>query len=151
VNQIIAKRMIKRQQMRLNRDTVQPFLTVRVAALNDTLEQAFRTRHASFRPLEGPAAACGVNTPFNCMLSLPTGSAPKVRIRTAARGLDMPNSCSRSRRVGHSRSKPSSWAMASGRLTDPQAQKALGGDRYVTSLRDAIDASLAALSDPSPS
>jgi hypothetical protein len=58
VNQIIAKRMIKRQQMRWNRDTVQPFLTVRVAVLNDTLEQAFRTWHAGFRPLEGPAASC---------------------------------------------------------------------------------------------
>ena len=58
VNQIIATRMIKRQQMRWNRDTVQPFLTVRVAVLNDTLEQAFRTWHASFRPLEGPAATC---------------------------------------------------------------------------------------------
>jgi hypothetical protein len=36
-------------------------------------------------------------------------------------------------------------------LTEPQAQKALGGDRYVASLREAIDASLAALSDPSAS
>jgi hypothetical protein len=58
VNQIVAKRMIKRQQMRWNRNTVQPFLTVRVAVLNDTLEQAFRTWHASFRPREGPAASC---------------------------------------------------------------------------------------------
>ena len=58
VNQIIAKRMIKHQQMRWNRDTVQPFLTVRVAVLNDTLEQTFRTWHASFRPLEVPAASC---------------------------------------------------------------------------------------------
>ena len=57
VNQIIAKRMIKHQQMRWNRDTVQPFLTVRVAVLNDTLEQAFRTWHASFRPLEVPVAS----------------------------------------------------------------------------------------------
>jgi hypothetical protein len=57
VNQIIAKRMIKHQQMRWNRDTVQPFLTVRVAVLNDTLEHAFRTWHASFRPLEGPVAS----------------------------------------------------------------------------------------------
>jgi hypothetical protein len=35
-------------------------------------------------------------------------------------------------------------------LNDPQAQKALGADRYVASLRDAIEASLAALSDPIP-
>jgi hypothetical protein len=57
VNQIIAKRMIKRQQMRWNRETVQPFLTVRVAVLNDTLEQAFRSWHARFRPVEGSCAA----------------------------------------------------------------------------------------------
>jgi hypothetical protein len=44
--------------MRWNRDTVQPFLTVRVAVLNDTLEEAFRTWHASFRPLERQTASC---------------------------------------------------------------------------------------------
>jgi hypothetical protein len=57
VNQIIATRMIKRQQMRWNRETVQPFLTVRVAVLNETLEQAFRSWHAGFRPVEGSCAA----------------------------------------------------------------------------------------------
>jgi hypothetical protein len=35
--------------------------------------------------------------------------------------------------------------------TEPQAQKALGADRYVASLREAMDASLAALSAPSAS
>jgi hypothetical protein len=58
VNQIIATRMIKRQQMRWNRETVQPFLTVRVAVLNDTLEQTFRSWHVGFRPVEGSAASC---------------------------------------------------------------------------------------------
>jgi hypothetical protein len=43
---------------RWNRETVQPFLTVRVAVLNDTLEQAFRSWHAGFRPLESPSAPC---------------------------------------------------------------------------------------------
>ena len=43
------------------------------------------------------------------------------------------------------------WTQGDGALTEPQAQKALGGDRYVASLREAIDASLAALSDPSAS
>jgi hypothetical protein len=52
VNQIVATRMSKRQQMQWNRETVQPFLTVRVAVLNDTLERAFRSWHAGFRPLE---------------------------------------------------------------------------------------------------
>jgi hypothetical protein len=57
VNQIVATRLSKRQQMRWNRETVQPFLTVRVAVLNDTLEQAFRSWHAGFRPLEGPTVS----------------------------------------------------------------------------------------------
>jgi hypothetical protein len=36
--------------MRWNRATVQPFLDVRTAVLNDTLEDAFRHRHPGFRP-----------------------------------------------------------------------------------------------------
>ena len=36
VNEILSKRMIKKQQMRWNRWTVQPFLDVRVAVLNKT-------------------------------------------------------------------------------------------------------------------
>ena len=50
VNEIIAKRMNKKQQMRWNRATVQPFLDVRTAVLNDTLEDAFRHRCRGFRP-----------------------------------------------------------------------------------------------------
>ena len=50
VNEIIAKRMNKKQQMRWNRTTVQPFLDVRTAVLNDTLEDAFRHRYSGFRP-----------------------------------------------------------------------------------------------------
>jgi hypothetical protein len=49
VNEIVAKRMNKKQQMRWNRATVQPFLDVRAAVLNDTLEEAFRRRYAGFR------------------------------------------------------------------------------------------------------
>jgi len=37
VNEILSKRMIKKQQMRWNRWTVQPFLDVRIAVLNKTL------------------------------------------------------------------------------------------------------------------
>jgi len=40
VNEIVAKRMNKKQQMRWSRTTVQPFLDVRTAVLNDTLEDA---------------------------------------------------------------------------------------------------------------
>src|SRR5215207_5263370 len=50
VNEIVAKRMTKKQQMRWSRATVQPFLDVRTAVLNDTLEDAFRHRYPGFRP-----------------------------------------------------------------------------------------------------
>ena len=50
INEIVAKRMTKAQQMRWNRATVQPFLDVRTAVLNDTLEDAFRQRYPGFRP-----------------------------------------------------------------------------------------------------
>ncbi len=51
VNEIVSRRMIKKQQMRWNRWTVQPFLDVRVAVLNGTLEGAFRRRYPEFRPV----------------------------------------------------------------------------------------------------
>jgi hypothetical protein len=50
VDEIIAWRMNKAQQMRWSRATAQPFLDVRTAVLNDTLEDAFRRRYAGFRP-----------------------------------------------------------------------------------------------------
>ncbi len=50
VDEIIAWRMTKKQQMRWNRATVQPFLDVPTAVLNGTLEDAFRRRHPGFRP-----------------------------------------------------------------------------------------------------
>ncbi len=50
VNEIVAKRMNKAQQMRWSKVTVQPFLDVRTAVLNDTLEDAFRQRYPGFRP-----------------------------------------------------------------------------------------------------
>jgi hypothetical protein len=49
VNEIVAKRMNKKQQMRWDRTTVQPFLDVRTAVLNETLEDAFRHRYPGFR------------------------------------------------------------------------------------------------------
>ena len=51
VNEIIAKQMAKKQKMRGNRFTVQPFLTVRVHVLNATLEQVFSTWHTGFQSL----------------------------------------------------------------------------------------------------
>jgi len=49
VNEILSKRMIKKQQMRWNRWTVQPFLDVRVAVLNKTLAGSFRRLYPDFR------------------------------------------------------------------------------------------------------
>jgi hypothetical protein len=59
VNEIVARRMNKKQQMRWNRMTVQPFLDVRTAVLNGTLEDAFRRRYRGFRSAndEGTTAA----------------------------------------------------------------------------------------------
>ena len=53
VNEIVAKRTSKAQQVRWSRVTAQPFLGVRAAVLNDTLEDAFRRRHPGFRPAQG--------------------------------------------------------------------------------------------------
>jgi len=49
VNGILSKRMIKKQQMRWNRWTVQPFLDVRIAVLNKTLTGSFRRRYPAFQ------------------------------------------------------------------------------------------------------
>ena len=49
VNEILSKRMIKKQQMRWNRWTVQPFLDVRVAVLNKTLAGSFMRLYPDFR------------------------------------------------------------------------------------------------------
>ena len=49
VNEILSKRMIKKQQMRWNRWSLQPFLDVRVAVLNKTLSGSFRRRYPAFR------------------------------------------------------------------------------------------------------
>jgi hypothetical protein len=56
VNEIIAKRINKKQQMRWNRATVQPFLDARTAVLNDTLQDAFRRRYPGFRRANDDAA-----------------------------------------------------------------------------------------------
>jgi hypothetical protein len=59
VNEMVAKRMNKKQQMRWNRATVQPVLDVRAAMLNETLEDAFRRRYPGFRPVNGSAQNVG--------------------------------------------------------------------------------------------
>ena len=53
VNEIIAERMNRKYQMRWNGATVQPFLDVRTAVLDDILADAFRHRYPGFRPANG--------------------------------------------------------------------------------------------------
>jgi hypothetical protein len=60
VNEIVARRMNKKQQMRWNRTTVQPFLDVRTAMLDGTLEDAFRRRYRGFRPANDEASTAAV-------------------------------------------------------------------------------------------
>ena len=55
------------------------------------------------------------------------------------------------RRAPHAAVIAGLWPTGEAALNEPQAQKALGGDRYVASMREAIDATLAALSDLPPS
>ena len=49
INEIIAKRMNKKQQMRWNRVTVQPFSMCEQRCVNGTLEDTFRRRYPGFR------------------------------------------------------------------------------------------------------
>jgi hypothetical protein len=53
INEIVARRKIKKQQMRWNRWTAQPFSDVRVAVLDGTLEGSFRRLYPDFRPANG--------------------------------------------------------------------------------------------------
>jgi hypothetical protein len=55
INEIVAKRMAKAQQMRWNRWTVQPFKAVRTAVLNETLADSFRVWFPGFRPVDTKA------------------------------------------------------------------------------------------------
>jgi hypothetical protein len=58
VSEILSKRMIKKQQMRWNRWTVQPFLDVRVAVLNKTLCGSFK-RHIEISKQTIRITPCG--------------------------------------------------------------------------------------------
>ena len=51
VNEIVAKRMVEKQQMRWNRYIAQRFIDVRIHVINGTLEDAFRHWHKGFRPV----------------------------------------------------------------------------------------------------
>ena len=49
VNEILSKRMIKKQEMRWNRWTIQPFLDVRIAVFNETSKGSFQRRYPEFQ------------------------------------------------------------------------------------------------------
>lgn len=58
--------MVKKQQMRWNRYTVQSFLDVRIQVLNGTLEGALRHWHKSIRPVaDQPNRFCQHDTTHN--------------------------------------------------------------------------------------
>ena len=57
VDEIISWRIAKRQQIRWSRATAQPFLDMRTAVLNDTLEDAFHYRYQGFRPVNSDQRA----------------------------------------------------------------------------------------------
>jgi hypothetical protein len=50
VNQVVSRRMVKKQQMRWTRDGAQHVLEVRTEVLNETLENTFRRWYPAFRP-----------------------------------------------------------------------------------------------------
>ena len=61
VNEIVAKGMNKKQQMRWNRGTALPLLDVRTTVLNDARADAVRTRYSGFRPTNDESAARAVS------------------------------------------------------------------------------------------
>jgi len=60
VNEIVARRMNKKQQVCWNRMLVQPFLDVRTTVLDGTLENVFRHRYPGFRSANDEHAAKAV-------------------------------------------------------------------------------------------
>jgi hypothetical protein len=61
--------MVKKQQMRWNRHTVQSFLDVRIHVLNGSLENAFRQWRFSANRSTASGRGRSVITPQLCMLS----------------------------------------------------------------------------------
>jgi len=51
INQVVSKRMVKKQQMQWTPAGAHLLLQVRTQVLNDDWEAAFRTRYPGFRPV----------------------------------------------------------------------------------------------------
>jgi hypothetical protein len=58
VNQVMSKRMAKKQQMQWSRRGAHLLLQVRTGVLNEDLEECFRAWYPGFRPRPQKAAAC---------------------------------------------------------------------------------------------
>jgi len=58
INQVVSKRMVKKQQMQWTPEGAHLLLQVRTQVLNDEWEDTFRTWYPSFRPVQplGPAS-----------------------------------------------------------------------------------------------
>ncbi len=57
VNQVVSKRMVKKQQMQWTPEGAHLLLQVRTQVLNDEWDDTFRTWYPSFRPVQTPAPA----------------------------------------------------------------------------------------------
>jgi hypothetical protein len=57
INQVVSKRMVKKQQMQWTPEGAHLLLQVRTQVLNDTWEDTFRTWYAAFRVPQGQATA----------------------------------------------------------------------------------------------
>ncbi len=57
INQVVSKRMVKKQQMQWTPEGAHLLLQVRVQVLNDDWEDTFRTWYPNFRPVEIPDPA----------------------------------------------------------------------------------------------
>lgn len=77
--------MIKKQQMRWNRWTIQPFLDVRVAVLDGTLENSSRKLYPDFRQANNHApVARATRTPHTFAWSRSTVDGRKCQLSEVA-------------------------------------------------------------------
>jgi len=54
INQVVSKRMVKKQQMQWTPEGAHLLLQVRTQVLNDEWDDTFRTWYPSFRPVQTP-------------------------------------------------------------------------------------------------
>ncbi len=57
INQVVSKRLVKKQQMQWTPEGAHLLLQVRTQVLNDDWDDTFRTWYPRFRPLQTPGTA----------------------------------------------------------------------------------------------